>query len=56
MKLVVIVVRIYCSDQLSRDEITNLIYSSLLRVNECVSAYFVQVQVQLALERLRITT
>jgi len=50
--LVVAVVRIDCSDQLSRDEVINLTYSSPLGVNVHVSAYFVQVQVQLALERV----
>ena len=39
----VVVVRIDCSDQLSRDEVTSLTYSSPLRVNVSVSAYFVQV-------------
>ena len=37
---------------MSRDEVTSLTYSSPLRVNMGVSAYFVQVQVQLALERV----
>ena len=51
MSIVVVVVRIYCIYQLSRDEVTRLTYSSYLRVNVCVSVYFVQVQVKLALER-----
>ena len=45
----VVVVRIDCSDQLSRDEVASLTYNSLLRVNVCVSACLVQVQVQLVL-------
>ena len=48
----VVVVRIDCSDQLSRDEVTSLTYSSPLRVNVSASVYFVQVQVQPALERV----
>ena len=35
-----------------QDEVISLTYSSPLRVNLRVSAYFVQVQVQLALERV----
>ena len=35
-----------------QDEVISLTYSSPLRVNVGVSAYFVQVQVQLALERV----
>ena len=50
--LVVVVVRIDCSDQLSRDEVTSLTYSSPLRVNVSASVYFFQVQVQLTLERV----
>ena len=37
---------------MSQDEVTSLTYSSPLRVNVCVSSYFVQLQVQLALERV----
>ena len=37
---------------MSRDEVTSITDSSLLRVNVGVSAYFLQVQVQLALERV----
>ena len=50
--VVVVVVRIDCSDQKSRNEVISLTYNSPLRVNVYVSAYFVQVQVQLALERV----
>ena len=50
--VVEVVVRIDCSDQKSRDEVISLTYSSPLRVNVSVSAYFFQVQVQLALERV----
>ena len=42
---VLVVVRIDCSGQLSRNDVTSLIYSSPLRVNVSVSVYFVQVQV-----------
>ena len=48
----VALVRISCSDQLKRDEVTSLTYNSHLRLNVRVSAYFVQVQVQLAFERV----
>ena len=37
------VVRLDCSDQLSRDEVTSLTYSSPLRVNVSASANFFQV-------------
>ena len=37
---------------MSQDEVTSLKYSSSLRVNVRVSSYFVQVQVQHALERV----
>ena len=37
---------------MSQDETISLTYSSPLRVNVRVSGYFVQVQVQLALERV----
>ena len=46
--VVVLVVRVDCSDQMSRGEVIGLTYSSPLRVNVSVSAYFVQVQVQFA--------
>ena len=45
MVTLVVVVRIDCSDQLSRDEVASLTYSSPLRVNVRLSAYSVQVQV-----------
>ena len=51
-RYLVVVVRIECSDQLSRDEIISLTYSSPLRVDVSASAYFFQVQVQFALERV----
>ena len=38
--------------KMSQDEVISLTYSSPLRVNVRVSAYFIQVQVQLALERV----
>ena len=38
--------------KMSQDEVISLTYSSPLRVNMGVSAYFVQIQVQLALERV----
>ena len=38
--------------KMSQDEVISLTYSSPLRLNVSVSAYFVQVQVQLALERV----
>ena len=37
---------------MSQDDISNLTYSSPLRANVRVSAYFVQVQVQLAFKRV----
>ena len=43
-----------CSDQLSRDEVFSLTYRSPVWVNVRVSAYFVQVQVKLALKRVLI--
>ena len=51
--VVVELVWIDCSDQMSREEVISLTYSSHLRVNVRISAYFVQVQVQLALERVQ---
>ncbi len=48
--VVVEVVRIDCSDQLSRDEVISLTYSSPLRVVVSASASFFQVQVQLLLK------
>ena len=37
---------------MSQDDISNLTYSSPLRVNVRISVYFVQVQVQLAFEKV----
>ena len=48
--VVVVIVKIYCTYQLSRDEVTSLSYRSSLRVNVGVSAYFVRVQVPLDLD------
>ena len=39
---------------MSQGEVISLTYSSPFRVNEQVSAYFVQVQVQLAFERVQL--
>ena len=41
--IVVVVVRIDCNDQMSRDEVISLRYNSFSRVNVRVSAYFVPV-------------
>ena len=43
--LVLVLLRIDCSDQLSRNEAISLTSISPLRVNVSFSAYFVQVQV-----------
>ena len=47
-----IVVRIDGSDQLLRNEVTSIIFNRHLHSNVAASAYFVQVKVQLVLERI----
>ena len=50
--VVVVAVREECSGEMPRDKVISLTYSTTLRVNVGVSAYFVQVQIHLALERV----